>query len=79
MYTALSRVKAYANLYCIGEFKKCSIKVNKDALLKYERLKQNDLFPTIKSNTISVYTVTVLVHNVRSLPKHIDDILNDSR
>ena len=45
MYTALSRVKTYDNLYCIGEFKKSSIKVNKDALLEYEGLKQNDLFP----------------------------------
>ena len=39
MYTALSRVKTYDNLYCIGEFKKSAIKVNKDALLEYEGLK----------------------------------------
>ena len=32
IYTALSRVKAYDNLYCEGEFKKTEIKVNKDAL-----------------------------------------------
>ena len=29
-YTVLSRVKTYDNLYCIGEFKKFAIKVNKD-------------------------------------------------
>ena len=39
MYTALSRVKTYDNLYCIGEFKKSAIMVNKDALLEYEGLK----------------------------------------
>ena len=39
MYTALSRLKAYDNLYCVGEFKKSAIKANKDALLSHERLK----------------------------------------
>ena len=47
MYTALSRVKTYDNLYCIGELKKSVIKVNKDAFLEYEHLKQNDLFSTV--------------------------------
>ena len=40
IYTALSRVKTHDNRYCIGEFKKSAIKVNKDALLEYERLKK---------------------------------------
>ena len=79
MYTALSRVKTYDKLYCIGEIRKSAIKVNKDALLEYERLKQNDLFSTVKRNAISWDTVTVLVHNVRSLPRHVDDILSDNR
>ena len=35
MYTALSRVKTYDNLYWIGEFKKSVINVNKNALLEY--------------------------------------------
>ena len=39
IYTALGRVKTYDNHYCIGEFKKSAINVNKDALLEYERLK----------------------------------------
>ena len=57
MHTALSRVKTYDNLYCIGELKKSVIKVNKDAFLEYEHLKQNDLFSTVKSNAISCDTV----------------------
>ena len=73
MYTASSIVKTYDNLYCTGEFKKYAIKVNKDALLEYERLKQNDLFSTIKTNAISNDTVGVLIHNVRSLARHVDD------
>ena len=52
MYTALSRVETCDNLFCIGEFKKSAIKVNKDALLEYERLKQINLFSTVKANTI---------------------------
>ena len=48
IYTALSRVKSYDNLYCTGEFKKSAIKVNKDVSIESERLKQNDLFFTAK-------------------------------
>ena len=44
IYGGLSTAKTYDNVYCIGEFKKSVIKVNKDALLEYERLKENDLF-----------------------------------
>ena len=55
------------------------IKVNKHALLEYELLKQNDLFSTIKRNAISCDTVTVLVHIVRSLSRHVDDLVSDNR
>ena len=79
IYTALSRVKTYDNLYCIGEFKKSAVKVNKKALPEYERLKQNDLFSTIKSNNISDKTITVFVQNAQSLSKHINDIGSDDR
>ena len=79
MYTAHSRVKTYDNLYCIGEIKKFAVKVNKDALLEYERLKQNDLFSTIKRNAISDDTVKILFDNVRSLPRHLSDIVGDNR
>ena len=61
------------------EFKKFVIKVNKDALFEYERLKQNDLFSTIKRNNTSDKTIIVFVHNLRSLSKHIDDIVSDGR
>ena len=56
-----------------------AIKVNKDVLLKYEPLKQNDLFSTIKRNAILGDTVTVLVPNVRLLPRNADDIVSDNR
>ena len=72
-------IQHYDNLYCIGEFKKFAIKANKDALIEYERLKQNDLFSTIKRNTISNDTITILGHNVRSLSKHVDDLVSDRR
>ena len=52
------------NLYCIGKFLKSVIKVNKDQMLKYEGLKQNDLFSTIKRNAISAGTITVLAHRI---------------
>lgn len=57
------------NLYRIEEFLKSSKKVNKESLLEYECLKQNDLFPKIKRNTISRDILTVLVHNLRWLSK----------
>ena len=79
IYTALSRVKTYGNLYSIREFKKSAIKVNKAALFEYERLKQNDLFSTIKRNNTSDNAITVFCHNARSLSKHIDDIVSDDR
>ena len=69
IYTALSRVKTYDNLYCIEEFKKSAVKVNKDGLLEHERLKENDLFSTFKRSIISDDTITILVHHVRSLSK----------
>ena len=61
------------------EFKKSAIKVNKDALLEYECLKQNDLFSPTKRNVISGDTVTVLVHNMRSIPRHVGDITSGNR
>ena len=80
IYTALSRVKAsYDRLYCTGEFEKSAIKINKDALLEYEGLKRNDLFTTIKRSAFSGDTFTVLVQNVRSLSKHLDNIVPSNR
>ena len=39
-------------------------------LLEYERLRRS---------TISGDTITILVHNMRSLSKHVNDIVSDSR
>ena len=77
IYIALIMVKTYDDLYCTDGFKKSMIKVNKDALLKHERLKQKDLFST-KKNAILGNTVTVFVHNVRSLPRCADDIVSEN-
>ena len=79
MYTALSRVKTYDNFNCIGEFKTSMIKVNKDALLAYEPLRKIYIFSTIKRYAISGDILTVLVHNVRSLPQYVDEVVSDNR
>ena len=68
-YTVFSRVKTYGNLYYIG-------KCNKS---EYEYQKQNRFFPTIKRNTILDDNLKILVHNVRSLSKLVDDIGSDNR
>ena len=46
--------------------------------MEYECLKQNDLFSAIK-NAIAGDIVTVLVHNLSLLPRHIDDIVSYNR
>ena len=79
IYTALSRVKTYDNIYCIGEFQESAVKVNKDLLLECEHLKQNDLFSTVKINTLCNNIFTVLIHNVRLLSKRVDDIVSENR
>ena len=48
-------------------------------MLEYECQKKNDLFSTIKRNTILGDTFTVLFHNLRSLPRNVDDIEGDKR
>ena len=48
-------------------------------MLEYERLEQNDLFSTIKWNTILGNTVTALAYSMRSLLRHVDDIVNNIR
>ena len=68
-YTAISRWKIYENVYWIGEVTNSGIKVNKDALLEYDRLELNDLVTTVKINAVLHDTLTPLAHNVRSLLK----------
>ena len=58
---------------------KSAIKVNKDALFEYECLEENDLFSMLKRSIISDDTITILFHNMRSLSKHVNDIVSDSR
>ena len=70
----LSKVKTYDNFYCIKEFKIFSIKKN-----KYEGLRQNDLYPTMKRNTSSDNMVTGFIYNVKSFSKHMDDLVSDDR
>ena len=48
-------------------------------MLEYERLKQNDLFTTIKRNAISDNTLKTLTYDVRSLSKYVNDIVSDDR
>ena len=49
------------------------MKVNKDALIEYERLNEM-IFSTFLDNT---HTITF--HNTRSLPKHVGDIVSSGR
>ena len=55
------------------------VKVNKDAFLEYECLKPNYLFSQTKRFTTSDDRVTVPFHTLRSLSKHVDDIVSDAR
>ena len=65
IYTTLTRLRTYDNLYCIREFQKSAIKVNKDTLLEYERLKQIKR-KNISDNTISLYSkCTILFKTYR--------------
>ena len=41
--------------------------------------KQNNLLTTLKVNVITDDALTVLVLNVKSLPKHTDDIVSDDK
>ena len=47
-------------------------------MLEYECLKQHDFF-TVTRNIISDDAIIVFVHNMRSLFKHIDNIVRDNR
>ena len=54
-------------------------KINQNALLEHEHLKQNNLLSTTKTNTISYDNSTVLVHNLKSLSKDFYDIVGEDR
>ena len=77
----LDHAKTYDYFYCIEEFKKSTIKVNKEALIEFERLKQNYLFSIIIiiTSAVSDDPLVILVHNVRSLSRHAHDAVSDDR
>ena len=79
IYVALSRVRSFERLFCIGQFKKSAIKVNKDALEEYERLKSNSIFDSVQNIDISNDTLSLFLLNVRSLKKHARDLKSDIR
>ena len=54
------------------------MKVNKDALIVYERLNEM-IFSTVKRDTFLDNTHTITFHNTRSLPKHVGDIVSSGR
>ena len=64
MYTALSRVTNYDQLYCIGEFKMPSIKVNTSARDEYKRLQKKSIFENIEEVALSNNSLTILLLNV---------------
>lgn len=66
-------------LFCTVKYKNSLIKVNMDALNKYERLKDNCLFSTIDRNAVSDKALKVFVMNVSSFRKHVNDIVFDHR
>ena len=79
MCTALSRIKAVDKSYCVGEFKRSAIKFNTDALNEYKCLQGNSLFSTVDKNFISDKTLTIFTMNMRSIVKHVQDLINDCR
>ena len=60
------------------EFEISAVKVTKNTLLEYQCQKQNDLFYLIKKKNF-LQTVTILVHNMISLSKHVDNTISDDR
>ena len=79
MCTPLSRIKTVDKLYCIGEFKRLVIKFNTDGLNEYKCLQGNSLFSTIDKNVVSDKALTIFNMNLRSLAKHVQDLINDYR
>lgn len=79
MYVALSRVINIDRIYLLGEYKENAIRINKKAELKYERLRQENLFKPLGwlETPSSSFTITLL--NVRSLSKQAVDIASDKR
>lgn len=77
VYTMLSRVTSRAGLK-LTSFTKDKIKVNKSALAEMQRLKEESPFIWKNPLTLSSNRDLVVAHlNVRSMPKHFEDMLAD--
>ena len=74
MYVALNRITSLTGLFLIGEYTKKALKVNNFAKLEYERLKQEQLFIPLISNTVEDKTLILTLFNKLSLNKHAIDI-----
>ena len=61
------------------KYKNSSIKVNMDALNKYERLTDHCWFSAIDRNSVSDKALKIFVMNVSSFRKHVNDIVFDQR
>ena len=79
MYVALSRVTNIEGLFLIGEFSERAIRVNTKADNEYQRLRQDCMFKPMKEIMVSPDSITICLLNVRSLPKHAQDIAADHR
>ena len=64
-------------LFCTGEFKKKTVKINVDSWSEYESLKQHGLFNLTGKPLKIVDRLSMLVHNIQSLSKHCKGIMRD--
>ena len=75
MYVALSRVISLKGLYLIGEYNSSAIRADPRATIQYETMRQNHAMRSIDTcSTESPYSLTISLHNTRSLKKHAIDI-----
>lgn len=64
-------------MFCTGEFKKKTVKINVDSWSEYESLKQHGLFNLTGKPLKIVDRSSMLVHNIQSLSKHCKGIMRD--
>lgn len=64
-------------MFCTGEFKKKTVKINVDSWSEYESLKQHGLFNLTGKPLKIVDRLSMLAHNIQSLSKHCKGIMRD--
>ena len=81
MYVALSRIAKYSGLFLIGQYNKSAIRASKTAGQEYERLRStSNLLLTIQEKYVTTNnSLTITLLNVRSLSKHVMDVVADNR